>query len=188
MDKKEFSMFAMALRTYYPRENLLPNQQAMELWFNQLQDIPYKVAEASLNKWVATNKWSPSIADIRETTSTVQNGDIPDWGNGWEQVLNAIRIYGSYRISDAMESFDPITKKCVERLGFRNICMSENINQDRANFRMIYESLSERERKNSQIPFNVAKTIEEIRKNQILLEGNESFEPIGIEVKEGKHE
>ena len=65
MNRKEFALFASALRTYYPREKLLPNEQAMELWFNQLQDIPYKVAELTLNKWVATNKWSPSIADIR---------------------------------------------------------------------------------------------------------------------------
>ena len=56
MDKKEFALFASALRTYYSKENLLPNSQAMELWFRQLMDIPYPVAEATLNKWVATNK------------------------------------------------------------------------------------------------------------------------------------
>jgi hypothetical protein len=48
MNKKEFAIFASALRTYYPKENLLPNEQAMQLWFNQLSDIPYKVAEVTL--------------------------------------------------------------------------------------------------------------------------------------------
>ena len=33
MNKQEFSLFTMALKTYYPRENLLPNTQAMELWY-----------------------------------------------------------------------------------------------------------------------------------------------------------
>ena len=112
MDKKEFSMFAMAVRTYYPKENILPNQQAMELWFRELQDIPYQVAEAGLRKWVATNKWSPSIAEIREMAATVQHGNIPDWGDGWEQVLKAVRYFGMYREAEAMASLDDITKRC----------------------------------------------------------------------------
>lgn len=152
MDKKQFATFAAALKTYYPRETLIPNNQAMELWFRQLQDIPYEVAEAGLNKWVATNKWSPSIADIREMATTVTEGDIPDWGNGWEQVLAAIRNYGSYNIKAAMESFDNITRQCVERIGYRNICMSENISTERANFRMIYENLAQRQQKDRLIP------------------------------------
>ena len=173
MDKKEFSLFAMALKTYYPRENLLPNEQAMELWFKQLHDIPYQVAEIALNKWVATNKWSPSIADIREMSSTVKNGEIPDWGDGWEQVLQAIRKYGTYRIPEAMESFDPITRQCVERLGFRNICMSDNISTDRANFRMIYEQLAERKRKEALLPDTLKLLIGDFQKKQLQIGAGE---------------
>jgi hypothetical protein len=171
MTKQEFGIFASALRTFYPKEQILPNQQAMELWYSQLKDIPYEVAETSLNAHVATNKWSPSIAEIREMASTVQNGAIPDWGDGWEQVIMAIRKYGMYQIPEAMESFDPITRQCVERLGFRNICMSENIATDRANFRMIYEQLQERKKKDSQMSLPLKNLIQGIQqKQQILLE------------------
>ena len=173
MDKKEFSIFVMALKTYYPRENLLPNAQAMELWYKQLQDIPYQVAEAALNKWVAINKWSPSIADIREIATSVMGGEIPDWGEGWERVLQAVRKYGTYRIPEAMETFDPITRECVQRIGFKNICLSENISTDRANFRMIYEQLSERKRKEAQIPESLKALIGEIQKNQLKIETRE---------------
>lgn len=174
MDKKEFSTFAMALKTYYPKEQLLPNQQAMELWYRELQDIPYQVAEAGLRQWVSTNKWSPSIADIREMTSTIQNGSIPDWGEGWEQVLMAIRRYGSYRETEALQSMDEMTRTCVKRLGFRNICMSENINQDRANFRMIYEQLQERKKKEQQVALPLADTIKMIQQRGLLaLENND---------------
>ena len=122
MNKKEFALFASALRTYYPREKLLPNEQAMELWFNQLQDIPYKLAELTLNTWVATNKWSPSIADIRENATGLTQGEPKDWGEAWREVLRAINIYGSYQELEALESMDETTKRVVERLGFRNIC------------------------------------------------------------------
>ena len=170
MTKQEFSAFVMAMRTYYSKENILPNQQAMELWFQELQDIPYEVAQAGLRQWVATNKWSPSIAEIRDMASTVQNGVIPDWGDGWEQVIKAIRKYGMYQITEAMDSFDPITRQCVERLGFRNICLSENINTDRANFRMIYEQLQERKKKDAQLSEPLKNLISSIQTKQQMIE------------------
>lgn len=152
MTKQEFALFASALKTYYPRENLLPNTQAMELWFYQLGDLPYKVAETALNKWVATNKWSPSIAEIREQASEIVNGALPDWGNGWEQVEKAIRYYGSYEPAKALESMDELTRETVKRMGFTNLCLSDNQTADRANFRMIYEQLAERKKTTEQIP------------------------------------
>lgn len=170
MTKQEFAILAAAIKTYYPKEQILPNQQALELWYRELCDIPYKVAEAALRKWVATNKWSPTIADIREMAASVAVGDVPDWGEGWEQVLTAIRKYGVYRIAEAMDSLDPLTRQCVERLGFRNICMSENINTDRANFRMIYEELAARKKKDQQIAEPLKQLIQGMQQNAKLIE------------------
>lgn len=175
MDKKEFAIFVSALKTYYPRENLLPNQQAMALWYRELCDIPYKVAEASLRKWVANNKWSPSISEIRELSANITIGNVPDWGEGWEQVLKAIRRYGMYEEGAALNSLDDITRKAVERLGFRNICISENISTDRANFRMIYEQLAERRKKEMNTPAKLQQTIE-----LLLLENRQEGDMNGV--------
>lgn len=171
MDKREFALFAAALKTYYPRETLLPNNQAMELWFRQLQDIPYRIAEAALNKWVATNKWSPSIADIRELSAGIQHGELPDWGDAWEQVCKAIRKYGSYNQAEAMASLDELTRQCVQRLGYMQLCMSENAMADRANFRMIYEQLASRRKQETQLPGSLQKLIQSMREEPKRLEG-----------------
>ena len=152
MDKREFATFAAALKTYYPRENLLPNPQAMELWYRQLQDIPCQLAEMALNKWVATNKWPPSIAEIREQASAIKNGEKQLWSDGWEEVLRAISKYGMYGETEALQSMSELTRKAVNRLGFKSICISENIMADRANFRMIFEQLSDRESIAQQLP------------------------------------
>ena len=167
MDKKEFATIAMALKTYYPRENLLPNEQAMELWFRQLQDIPYQVAEAGLNKWVSLNKWSPCIADIREMTSSITHGELPDWGDAWEEVCRAIRKYGFYQVGEALESLSPLTRQVTERIGFVNLCMSENQSADRANFRMIYERLAEREKREAQLSAGVKLHITQVQNHFI---------------------
>lgn len=172
MDKQEFSTLAMAIRTYYPKENILPNAPAMELWYRELQDIPFPVAEAALRKWVSTNKWSPSIAELREVCATVSNGEIPGWGDGWEQVLKAIRKYGLYNIGGALNSLDPLTRQAVERVGFREICMSENISVERANFRMVYESLAERKKTEQQVALPLQQVIARLGSSDMLqLEG-----------------
>ena len=144
----------MALKTYYPKENLLPNQQAAELWYKQISDI--------LNKWVALNKWSPTIADIREQAAGLTQKPIKDWGDAWDDVRMAVRLYGSYQQKEAMESLDELTKECVKRVGYINICMSENIATERANFRMIYNELAKRKKEDSQIPERLRKTISSI--------------------------
>lgn len=171
MDKREFSIFAAAMKTYFPREGLLPNDKAMELWFRQLQDIPYPIAEAALNKWVATQKWSPSIAEIRETAAAISSGELMDWGEAWESAIGAVRRYGYYRQSEALASLDDLTRRTVQRLGYTELCMSENITADRANFRMIYEQLANRKKADAQTPLQLSLLIERLRNEPERLEG-----------------
>lgn len=160
MTKREFGLFAAAIRTYYPRENILPNEQAHDLWFRQLQDVPYPVAEAVLAKWVATNKWSPAISDIRDGVAEIQNGGpADDWGEAWDQAMTAIRRFGSYDEDGALASLPPLTRETVRRLGYKSLCWSENQVADRANFRQVYEILSKRKVETDKIPLPVRETL-----------------------------
>ena len=45
-----------------------------------------------------------------------------------------------------MESFDEVTREVINRLGFQNICLSENIVADRARFAEIYQAIQRRKR------------------------------------------
>lgn len=181
MTKQEFSYFASALRNYYVKEQILPNEQAMELWYRQLCDIPYMIAEKALMAWVDTNEWSPSIADIRKACAKIQVGDIPDWGEAWESVLWAIKRYGAYEPGLAMASFDDITRQTVKRLGFIELCRSENIAADRANFRDIYNQIANRKITDAQIPASLRISIEKVK---MLLEKKDSEEGRGIDESE----
>lgn len=176
MTKEEFAAFAMAVRTFYPREKILPNKEAMELWFRELTDIPYDVAEAVLRKWVSLNKWSPSIADIREMVAEVQNGEMPDYGAAWESVLRAIRQYGFYNQQAALESLDPMTRGVVERMGFRELCMSENPGVDRGQFRKIYETVAMREKKKQQVALPLQGMLEQLSGAKTLQLGSHDAE------------
>jgi len=161
MNSDEFFKFTAALKTYYPREGLLPNDEALGLWFQELKDIPYMLAETSLRKWVNTNKWSPTIADIREAAMENAVGEKADYGEAWQEVMKSVQRWGMYREEEALEKMDPMTRQVVQWLGFRSICTSENITADRANFRMIFEELAQREKSASQIPKSLKNLIQD---------------------------
>lgn len=175
MTVREFEIFADALKTYYPREKILPNQQALTLWYQQLQDIDAKVAGAVLQKWVATNKWSPSIADIREQASKLTVGTPKDWGEAWESARYAVRRWGRNREQEALESLDDLTRQVVNRIGFQTLCNSEEIGVERANFRMIYEQLASKTKETNQLPPKIKALVENTAKR--LAEPNEPKEP-----------
>lgn len=169
MDKKEFSTFAMALRTYYPKEQILPNQQAMELWYQELQDIPFAVAQAGLRQWVSTNKWSPSISEIREMAANVQNGDIADWSEAWEKVCMALRKFGRNRAVEGMASLDEITRETVKRIGgFTYLCNSENVVADRSRFEQVYNAIAERKKKDNQLSLPLKQLIHGIQERTLI--------------------
>lgn len=169
MDKKEFIKLTMALKTYYPKDNLLPNDYAISLWYEQLKDLNYNLAMNGVVKYVSTNKFPPSIADIRECAVDVSGIRVADWGNGWEQVNRAIRVYGRSRADEALESMDDITRQVVKNLGFSNLCISINQTTDRANFRTLYEELAKKEYINQVLPAGLKKVIAD-NKKELLLE------------------
>lgn len=155
MTLEEFKILAKGMKSVYTRENFLPDKESIKIWFTLLKDIPYEVLNVAIQKWMMTNKFSPTIADLRELSNEVTQGQITDWGDGWEQVLRAISRYGSYNERAALESMDAITRKCVERLGFREICLSENIAVDRANFRMLYETIANRQKEDGKLSLSI---------------------------------
>lgn len=175
MTKQEFSKWVMALKTFYPREQLLPNPQAIELWYQELHDIPMNVAEAALRKWVATNKWSPTIAEVREMCVDVKRGDAPDWSDGWAKVQHAFKRYGLSYPKDAMASFDPITREAVKRMGYYQLCVSENPVSDRKQFRDIFETIARREQMGLQLPDSLQDNIRHIQTEfKLMIEGGDA--------------
>lgn len=176
MTKEEFAVFASALKTYYPREALFPNKQALELWYLQLSDIPYNVAENVLNSWVALNKYSPAISDLREQAFDLMYGKIPDWGEAWGEVVSALGRFGIAGEYRAMSTFGKYTLEAVNRIGYRNLCRSSNQATDRANFRDIYEHIAGQARRERLIPQPVREEAERLYLGE--------SDPVGIEEQE----
>jgi hypothetical protein len=155
MNKEEFKKIAMAIKTAYPNSNVFQDTGSMDIWFMMLSDLPYEIVQPAVLEHISTNKFAPSIAEVREKCAGLTSLQIPDWGEAWESVLKAIRRFGYMQEQEAYGTLDEITKKCVKRIGYQNICASENITADRANFRMMYEQEAQRQKTDNQLPLKL---------------------------------
>lgn len=163
MTANEFAEIAAVITTAFPWANIFPNSQAMEIWYRKLSDIPYDVMTAVVNRWVETKTQPPTIAAIRQEADIVVNGLPPTWADGWEQVVKAIGRFGYMQREAALSSMDTVTAETVRRIGWQQICESENVDAIRANFRMVYEILAQREREGRMLSTGTQQKLETVR-------------------------
>lgn len=166
MTRDEFKILVKGMKAIYSQPTFIPDQDAFNMWFALMGDLPYDVCNVSIQKYMLTNKFPPTVAEIREMAAGVVNGDPLTWGESWERALNAVRRYGSYNKAEALNSLDPLTRKCVESIGYMELCMSENIMVERAHFQKIFDVYQRREQTDRQMPLQLQEAI-----NLIQLKG-----------------
>lgn len=163
MTRQEFAQIAAGIRNLWPWSGFLPDASAMGAWYELISDLDYMATQAAIRKLAMTTTNPPALATIREAALEVMEGDGPDWGSGWQEVNRAISRYGMYREEEALNSMSEITRDTVKRLGFQNLCISENPEADRANFRNIFTAYAKQEKNKDVMSKTLKENIEEIR-------------------------
>lgn len=172
MTKDEFKILAKGLKAVYTYPSFLPDADSLNVWYSLLQDLPYDVCNVAIQKYMMTQTEVPKIADIRNMCAEIMAGEKPLWSDGWEEVLLAIRRYGSWNEAKAMESMSEITRQAVRRMGYLNLCRSEEISVERANFRMIFEQIANREYEKEKLPMNMRQLIASVQAKMIETKGD----------------
>lgn len=109
-----------------------------------LQDLDATAARAAVSALVLTEAWIPTIAAIRLKAAELGGGRRRTSGEAWGDVVDAMRRYGSHRAPGVDFEFgDPLVADCVRRLGWRDLCASENQVADRAHFMRMYEDVAQ---------------------------------------------
>lgn len=174
MTLKEFGVVVNAIKTYYPKEKILPTKEALGLWYEHLKDIDYDTMQTAVKRWVSLNNWSPTIADLRKMSAEIEGGQLKDWASAWNDVREAIRKYGMYNEEHAMASLDELTREVVRHVGYKRLCLSENIVSDRANFRDIYTDRAELHAREMQLSENLR--LENVRHEALPFAPEENLE------------
>ena len=163
MDATQFGEFMAIISSAYPRDNLFGIESVKDVWFRLLKDIDGRILKLAAMKWVSTQKWPPSIAEIRLACADIQEGNDDDWSQKWELVLKMIGKYGYYRPEEAYAEMDDLTKQVVKRIGYGNLCKSENLGIDRASFRDIYLQIAKRKKEDAQMPEQLRLAIDKMQ-------------------------
>lgn len=165
MNKKEFAVLAAQIKTFYPREPIMQDDIGTEAWYEMLKDIPFPVAQAAVSKWISTNKWSPTIAELREICAKIQHGEQEDWSAAWDKVIKLIHKYGYMREGKIMAELDPVTRECVEILCLQSIAASDEKDNAfrRKEFKELYETRTSRIETAHQIPAALHERIKGLR-------------------------
>lgn len=153
MKKAETLKLLMLIHSSF--HNFLPQNEEtqkmfVETWADVLEDIEFDEAMNAYKQHMRESVYAPKIADIYQRVMNKKIPDIPDPVAEFNNVLRAIGKYGHNRTEEAMNSFNPITRKVVEMLGgFRKFCMSDCDNEisDRKHFTETYNRFVEREKK-----------------------------------------
>lgn len=125
------------------------------VWADMLGDIGLELLEMAVKKHTATNKWPPTIAEIRESAlKIVQPEQEHTAAEAWGEVIKAIGKYGLNRYKEALDSMKPATRKVTECVGFRTICMVEEdeIGVVRGQFLKMYSQIADRQKQDALLP------------------------------------
>lgn len=123
----------------------------LQFYVMMLSDIPPQILEVAVKKLIMTNRFLPSIAEIRETAygikGTISGTAAPDESEAWGEVVKAIRSVGYY--GKPKFSHEAITV-AVNNIGWQDICMTTNegMNILRSQFRRAYQLSVERQKDN----------------------------------------
>lgn len=140
-----------ALKAAFPVKTFLDSKESVTLWYTMLKDLPVDQVREAVMRYIMEEHFPPTIADIRKRCVARQTAALPDWEQGWGEVMNAIHRWGYMRESEALASLNPITAETVKCLGYQALCASENPEGDRIAFREIHSRYTARERQNLQL-------------------------------------
>lgn len=105
------------LEAAYPRQEL--REETIEVYASFLLDIDYKVAEKAIQAHIRSERWFPTIAEIREAC-VEQVYKIPTTEQAMSIIREAVRT-NNYKLISQNE----ILKQAVATVGFEKIGYSE---------------------------------------------------------------
>jgi len=168
MTKKEVIQILGVLGAAYPNMNI--SEKTVDIWAELLKDIPFNVAKVVVKKHILENTYPPSIADIRRNVFEIMTPKTEQLtaAEAWGEVMSAVRNYGYYREEEALASLSERTRKVVQYIGWRDICLTEQLDVIRGQFRIMYEQIQERERKEAILPESLKNEIGQLAQQHTL--------------------
>jgi hypothetical protein len=140
MTRQETIALVALASSSYPSMQARDPRPIVEAWSLMLAELDPLLAKAAIVKVCRESQFFPSVAQIVSAAAQLdpRKMPLPTAAEAWEQVTGLIQDYGPYRAPTY--SCDTV-KRAVRAIGWRQLCMGENPEADRAHFLRLYESM-----------------------------------------------
>lgn len=177
MTREETAVILGTIKVAYPRAYAdMSNEDVkntLNLWSAMFVDEPLEAVHTALYKHMATSKFPPTIAELRESLSNVIHDSAITSGEAWQEVIYALRNFGYSRPGAALDSMSELTRNAVKCIGWQSLCESEAQMADRAHFMKIYETLEKRRAEQRKIPATLQNKINQCIEAHSIVEDAE---------------
>ncbi len=144
----------------YPDKRTELPEATTEVYLRCLNDLPFEALQAALLTHITTNKWFPTIAELRlKSLEFLPGNRMPTATEAWDEVTSEIsRVHW-----DGVPQFShPAIAKTVHAMGWRQICLSETPGVERAHFLRMYETYAKRAQEDMLLLPEVAQVAERL--------------------------
>jgi hypothetical protein len=130
------------LKGAYPRTAF--NEESVAVYQLALADVQPRLLQAAVLRHIATNKWFPTIAELRQRVADLilEAEGYLSAPEAWGTVMGEVRRAGHW----GQPQLPPLVMRAVHAIGgWQGICLSENGAADRARFLEAYGLLLKQE-------------------------------------------
>lgn len=115
MTRDEFKILVKAMKAVYSSENFIADKDAFDVWFELLKDLPYEQANLAIQKYMTSEKFPPTIADIRTKATEIITPAEESMSElqAWALVQKALRNSGL----NSEEEFAKLPEACQRAVG-----------------------------------------------------------------------
>lgn len=174
MERDEFKILVKAMKAVYAQSAFIPDQDAFNVWYALLKDLTYEQANLAVQKYMITEKFPPTIADIRKKAREVMQPDIEILTEleAWSLVRKAISNSGYH----AEEEFARLPEACRIAVGspanlrewaIMNTDEVETVEQ--SHFIRNYRTVQKRMKEDAMIPDQIKALITKMKEDSATL-------------------
>ena len=143
------------------------SDDALEVYFQLLGDLPLSVFQVSCERVVLEHKWAtfPTVAELREAAAETMQGSVKQmsaaeaWDLAWDSAKRIdLEIEGS--LQRATKDMPPLVLEAMKAFGIPPLVYGKDpVGVIRGQFMNIFEQLAARERRQSLLPKRVLDAI-----------------------------
>ena len=176
MTRDETKYILASISAVYP-PHLMPKvtETTINIWHQVLQDLNCKDVSVAVVAWLTTNKYPPTISDIRERITLAKLPEIDSADAAWGKLMRAVSACGWNQPAKARSILGERIWRVIAHFSWMHFCTMPMDSESTfyAQFRSAYESRIRRETEQAQMPPELVIALGSMREKHTGIESGE---------------